>query len=272
VLPDTFPRPRCTVLFAVLTGLVVLAVSWSTIPSTSNGPGQDGTALTQSSSGPVGPRDRDFLIALRQSTLWQIPVSQQAEQVADDPAVRTVAAAMAADLGPLAAQVRARAGALGVALPSQPTSTQQGWLSEISGESGSGYDHAVVKRLRDACAATLTQARQLGAATRNEQMRSLADQTGRVATRYLAALGGSGAVPDGSAEGATTLTSAGALAASSGSGPSVRLSTLMMIIAALSTIAGLVRLLRSRARTRHGITGFNGSVAVRSPSITRREH
>jgi predicted outer membrane protein len=186
VLPDTIVRPRWTMVLAALTGLTAAAAIWLAVPTRPPFGFTDG--WTQTPTGPVGLSDRDMLAALRQTALWEAPVGQQAQQMAVDPSVRQLGATLSTDLGSLSGQVRALADELGVVLPSQPTADQQAWLNAIASASGPGYDRVMVRRLRQGCVETLDVIDQARVATRNNQVRQLADRAGQVLRRHLDAL------------------------------------------------------------------------------------
>jgi predicted outer membrane protein len=186
-----------TAVLAVATGLVMAALTWSAIPSTA--PKVVSTVATDdgwsdSATGPVGPADRDMLVAVRQAGLWQAPVAQQAGQMAGDGQVREVAAAIATAHDGLAAQVRSTAGDLGVVLPSLPTVQQQSWLAELSGEKGSSYDSALVNRLYGADAAMRAQVDKVRTTTQNTQVRDVAAQAVDVLDRQARDLESTGLV------------------------------------------------------------------------------
>ena len=184
MLPDTNPLPRATVVLAALTGLTMAALAWLVIPAprihlaSSSG-------WTHTASGPVGPTDRALLVSLRQDGLWEVPVGQQAQEMAVDPAVRQVGGGIATDLSSLSTQVRAVAAQLGVLLPSQPSPDQQTWLVQIAGKSGQDYDRAMVTRLRLACADSLATITRAASATRNVQVRQLAEQAAALVGRHV---------------------------------------------------------------------------------------
>jgi hypothetical protein len=182
------PRPRRTVLLAILTGVAVAALAWASIPATPSATVRGIGGWTQSASGPVGPNDRAFLVALRQASLWEVPVSQQAELLAASPGLRAATTGLATDLSGLDGQVREAAGALGVMLPDQPSAAQQTWATEIAGESGTGYDRTVAEYLRDDCAALLGQARQVRRTTGNARVREVAEKAERLLGARLATL------------------------------------------------------------------------------------
>jgi predicted outer membrane protein len=171
-------------VFAALTGLAVAVLAWLLIPTPRIPPAAAG-GWTQTASGPVGPTDRALLVALRQDGLWEVPVGQQAQQMAVSPAVRQLGGTVATDLGWLSAQLRAVSVRVGVVLPSQPTPDQQSWLVEIAGKSGPAYDQTMVNRLRLACADTLKLINKARADTRNEQIRQLTEQAGQLVGRHI---------------------------------------------------------------------------------------
>jgi predicted outer membrane protein len=272
-------------VFAALTGLAVAVLAWLFIPSPRI-PLAAAGGWTQTASGPVGPTDRALLVALRQDGLWEVPVGQQAQQMAASPAVRQLGGTVATDLGWLSGQLRAVSGRLGVVLPSQPTPDQQSWLVEIAGKSGPAYDQTMVERLRQACADTMKTIKKAGADTRNEQIRQLTDQAGQLVGRHIeyideigraagtAAPGTagtsypeSGATPTGTAGRPAGLSS---LSAESGSaaaqvrlpGPDrtmVTLSVLVVLAAAIAVI-GVVRVVRAH---------LGASVALRPVRLRR---
>jgi putative membrane protein len=244
VPPDTNPLPRATVVLAALTGLTVAALAWLVIPAprihlaSSSG-------WTHTASGPVGPTDRALLAALRQDGLWEVPVGQQAQSMAVDPAVRQVGATIATDLSSLSTQVRAIADRLGVLLPSQPNPDQQTWLVQIAGKSGQDYDRAMVTRLRLACADSLATATRAASATRNEQVRQLADQAAQLVGRHIRDLDSIRPVTP-PAQSAAALAGARDAAAVAEAGPDRTLVALavLAVLAAAIAVLGLIWLVR----------------------------
>src|SRR5947199_7705815 len=135
-----------------------------------------------------------MLVAIRQAALWEVPVSQQAQQMASRADVRAMGGYIAGDLVGLADEVNRVAGRLAVPLPSQPTARQQAWSAEISGRTGAGYDRTMVGHLRSTCTATLAAIASARAHTRNPDIRSLADRATQVVGRHLQYLDGTGLV------------------------------------------------------------------------------
>lgn len=179
------------VVAAVFAAGVALWQSWRSAPS-AVAPNQDGWVSTR--YGPLGPADRDMVIQVRQAMLWQLPVAQQVAQRAAQASVRDTATRLAADDQVLDTDTRATARDLGIALPTQPSDTQQGWMRDIDSESGDSYDRTAVNQLRaaDGDALRLVVAVQVG--TRNAQIRGFAADTAADLARHIGALEATGLV------------------------------------------------------------------------------
>lgn len=187
--PDTTPAARWTVVLAALTGLAVAVWIFSATPSTGVSSG-----YTNSVAGPVGPSDRAMLVAVRQATLWEVPAVQQAEQVAADPRVRRMSGAMLDKLNILAEQVQTVASRLRVPLPNQPTTQQQMWATDMSGDQGTHYDREMVGYLYESCENTMSTIDKARDETENSDIRSLAQLAAEVVRDHVRYLDGTGLV------------------------------------------------------------------------------
>lgn len=279
VLPDTTPLLRTTVVLAAVTGLAVAVLAWLAVPAPRLHLGVGG-GWTQTPAGPVGPNDRALLVALRQDGLWEVPVGQQAQDMAVSPAVRQLGGTVATDLGWLSGQVRAVAGRLDVVLPSQPTPDQQTWLVEIAGKSGPDYDQTMVDRLRRACVDSLKLINKAAAGTHNTEIRQLSDQAAGLVGRHiqemdeiertadLAALGTAGTPsvqPTGTA--ASRADEGSAAAQGRLPDPDRTMVTLAVLVVLSGAIAafGIARVVRTGLADRSGRRGW-----ARRPARLRR--
>ncbi|HEX4251746.1 MAG TPA: DUF4142 domain-containing protein [Pseudonocardia sp.] len=251
----TSPLLRTTVVLAAFTGLAVAALAWLAVPAPRLHLGVGG-GWTQTAAGPVGPTDRALLVTLRQDGLWEVPVGQQAQDMAVSPAVRQLGGTVATDLGWLSTQVRAVAGRLDVVLPSQPTPDQQSWLVEIAGKSGRDYDRLMVDRLREACVDSLQLINKAAAGTHNTEIRQLADQAAGLVGRHIQEMDGIERAAAQAALGAAGTpsvqpTGTAASRADEGSvqvpGPDRTMVTLAVLVALSGAIAviGIVRVVRN---------------------------
>jgi predicted outer membrane protein len=230
---------RVSVLVAV-----VLAVAVSVFQSWSSGsPGTGG--WTQTQWGPLGPADRDLLVKVRQAGLWEQPTGQQAVQQATSPQVREAGEHISGEHGTLDEEVRNTADKLGVLLPTSPTAQQQGWMKEISAQTGSDYDRMFVQRLREAHGNVLPLITAVRVGTRNDLVRAFAVTANEFVTRHIDYLESTGlvdfaALPAPPSPGLLS----GAL-----SWPDL-IVPILVFVAALLAAVGLVAGLRHRTATR----------------------
>ncbi|QYN41061.1 DUF1996 domain-containing protein (plasmid) [Pseudonocardia sp. DSM 110487] len=139
---------------------------------------------TQTEFGPLTPSDVDLLVKVRQAGLWEIPTGQQMQQRAINEVVREVGRRLAEEHTELDAIVRDNADQLGVTLPSQPSTDQQGWMQQISAQSGPDYDRTAVNLLRLAHGKVLPVIAQVRSGTRNELIREFATTASTFVTRH----------------------------------------------------------------------------------------
>jgi predicted outer membrane protein len=144
--------------------------------------------------GPLGPTDRDLLVMMRQAGLCGGTSGRQAQTQGTSPQVRTVAKKISADYGDLDNQVRSVASTLGVALPNQPTAQQQGWMKQLSVQSGSKFDRMFAQHLRVTEGEVLPAITAVRAGTRNELIRSFAAKAAVLVNRHMEALERTGLV------------------------------------------------------------------------------
>ncbi|WP_236700356.1 DUF4142 domain-containing protein [Allosalinactinospora lopnorensis] len=146
------------------------------------------------SSGPLGPADREILIKVRQAGLWEIPTGQQAADRGRSERVREVGALLARDHILLDKQTRDVAAQLDVELPSLPSSQQQRWMDELEGLSGDEFDLAFANRLRAAHGQVFELLAEVRAGTRNELVRSFVQHGLVVVLRHMTHLESTGLV------------------------------------------------------------------------------
>jgi predicted outer membrane protein len=155
---------------------------------------QAGEDLVETRWGPLSSADRVLLVKVRQAGLWEIPVGREAK-------VRAARAKTRSNLGELARQheqldadVRSVATRLRVVLPDEPTEEQQGWIAEISAETGTAYDRTAVKRLRQAHGGVFPVIAQVRATTRNTLIRDFAERAARFVNDHMDMLEATGLV------------------------------------------------------------------------------
>ncbi|GAA4141235.1 DUF4142 domain-containing protein [Actinomadura keratinilytica] len=142
--------------------------------------------------GPLSPRDRDLLVKVRLAGLWEGPAGQMAQQRAGSARVKEVGQMIAEQHAQLDADTRTTAQRLGVLLPSQPSSDQQGWLREMSRVTGADFDRTFVLRLRTAHGKVFPVIAQVRSESRNTEMRAFAERALRYVNTHLTLLESTG--------------------------------------------------------------------------------
>lgn len=189
------PHPHPLAIVIVVAVLLVAAgaiwQAWRSTP-TSAAPGQDGWVSTQ--YGPLGPADRDLLIRVRLAGLWEHPVGQEMAVRATQPRTREIGKLMSIEHLKLDERVVDVSGRLGVLLPNQPTAEQQAWMHQITAATGAAYDWTAVNILRQAHGTVLPLIVQVRVGTRNDLVRSFADEAEAYVQRHAGYLESTGLV------------------------------------------------------------------------------
>ncbi|MFB9361844.1 DUF4142 domain-containing protein, partial [Actinoplanes nipponensis] len=109
------------------------------------------TGLTDKGTGAVSAADRDFVVKVRLAGLWEIPAGNMAVERSEDPRVVNIGRSISQQHVVLDKIDISVAKKLGVALPNQPNSDQQGWLNEMkNAPTAAAFDQIYIDRLRAA--------------------------------------------------------------------------------------------------------------------------
>ncbi len=229
-------------LRAAVIGTVLLAILASIGQSWTNStPGAGGYVQTQ--WGPLGPADRNLLVAVRLAGLWEGPTGEQAAQQGSQEGVRQVGTNLGVEHSELNRITLDTASQLGVPLPSSPNATQMAWMNEISAQTGTEYDRRFVQITREAHGTVLPVIAEVRAGTRNELVRQFAETANEYVTRHIGYLESTGLVDY---EAMPQPPSPGLLSADRG--PFDLIVPGLVVLAALLAAAGLLSALRRRPR------------------------
>jgi predicted outer membrane protein len=154
----------------------------------------EASASSAADDQPVSAADREVLHKVKQAGLWEMPVGQWASQRAVTPRVREVGGMIATEHAELDGIVRTAAARLGVALPTEPTSDQQGWLRDIDARRGAAFDERAVFLLRQAHGTVLPVLAQVRAGTRNAVIRQFTTDAMAFVQRHIQYLESTGLV------------------------------------------------------------------------------
>ena len=211
------------------------------------------TGLTDKGTGAVTAADRDFVVKVRLAGLWEIPAGNMAVEQSEDPRVVNIGRTIAQQHVVLDKLDIAVAKKLGIALPNQPNSDQQGWLNEMkNAKTSEAFNQIYIDRLRAAHGKIFPAIATIRASTRNDSVRKLAQQTNQFVMTHMTLLESSGIVDYGSLPTAPAPAAAGGpvpvdnqmlAAAGAGGVPGVNTSVILLVLAG-ALVAGVITTMR----------------------------
>ncbi len=214
-------------------------------------PSSDG--LPNKGKGAVSAADRDFVVKVRLAGLWEIPAGNMAQEKSEDPRVRAIGKAIAAQHVTLDKLDVAAAKKLGIALPNVPTAEQEGWLAEMRAANSTTFDQIFVDRLRAAHGNIFPAIGTIRSSTRNDSVRKLAQEANQFVMTHLTLLESSGLVdygalptappPKGNKGPVPVDGQMIAYATSTGDVPGMNTSVILVVLAA-ALVAGVVTTMR----------------------------
>ncbi|MER5597315.1 DUF4142 domain-containing protein [Streptomyces sp. NPDC002265] len=148
-------------------------------------------------TGPLTEADRDFVVKVRSTGLWEYPVGRTASKKGTTKAVRTAGEHLVDGDAVLDAACRDDAVRLGIALPDQPSPQQQGFASRLNAESGKQFDTDLATIVRTTNGQFLPVIANVRTTTRNSLVRALADQVNDTVLDHIAAVEKTGLVDFG---------------------------------------------------------------------------
>jgi predicted outer membrane protein len=211
------------------------------------------TGLTDKGTGALSAADRDFVIKVRLAGLWEIPAGNMAVEKSEDPRVVSIGKSIAEQHVVLDKLDIAVAKKLGIALPNEPNSDQQGWLNEMKNASSPAtFDQIYIDRLRAAHGKIFPAIATIRASTRNDSIRKLAQQANQFVMTHMTLLESSGIVDYASLPTAPAPAAAGGpvpvdnqmlAAAGAGGVPGVNTSVILLVLAG-ALVAGVITTMR----------------------------
>jgi predicted outer membrane protein len=235
----------------------VLADDYGPTPadtSQSQGAAQDpgGAVRLDTQSEPaLTAADRDLVVRVRLAGLWEIPAGQMAMTKGVEPRVRQIGQMISSQHVKLNALDATAAAKLGVKLPTEPTGEQKRWLGEMRAASGPEFDTIFVQRLRAAHGKIFPAIAVVRATTRNDVVRTLAQQANGFVLNHLTYLESTGLVqfaelPKVAAPATVTGPVAAAERRSANGGIAVPLIWLILAVALVSGGVASTRMIRPR--------------------------
>jgi predicted outer membrane protein len=138
--------------------------------------------------------DRDMIIRVHLACLWEVTAGALAQQRANSPAVKAGGTTIHDDDTQLDREARGIASQLDLVLPDQPNDQQQGWLNQLSGNSGNNFDTLFASLLRQAQGSIFTNIAAVRASTEDGAVRQFSDNAVTVFMKHMRLLEGTNLV------------------------------------------------------------------------------
>lgn len=164
--------------------------------------GHGGTALAApapvlTSAAAVTAADRDLLVRVRLAGLWEMPAGEMAAKKGTTAGIRSTGRLIAAQHKELDRLDVKAAAAVKVPLPAVPNPEQAFWLREMEQAEGADFDRVFVQRLREAHGKIFPGIAVVRANTRDDTVRTLANQANDFVKTHLTLLDATGVVDYG---------------------------------------------------------------------------
>lgn len=144
--------------------------------------------IPDKAKGTVAAADKDLVVKVRLAGLWEIPAGQMAQEKSNDPRIQQIGRNIADQHEVLDELARNAAQKLGIDLPDEPNTDQQGWLDEMRDAQGEQFDQIYIDRLRAAHGKIFPAIATVRATTRNDTVRKLAQQANQFVATHLTLL------------------------------------------------------------------------------------
>src|ERR1044072_7134598 len=206
---------------------------------------QNGEVAQAKKADTIDTRDRELLTVIWFANLWEIPMGKLATERGTTQAVKDAGQTMLNEHTKLNTVVKQLADKYGVQLPDKPTSSQQGWIAEISGKQGRDFDKTFADRLRAAHGTVFGIVAEERAGTRNDVMRDFATQANTIVLRHMTLLEKTGYVSDDHGEFAEASARSAAYPENQLGGSDLLVGGVIFVVVGFGTVLG-VRTLSAR--------------------------
>lgn len=126
--------------------------------------------------GPLTEQDRDFVVKVRAAGLWEYPLGQIGLQKGASKGVKTASEHLVDGHAALDASCRKIAPMLNITLPNVASPQQEGFVTQLKGETGKQFDTDFANILRMTHGSIFNAIAKIRSTTKNSLVRALADQ------------------------------------------------------------------------------------------------
>lgn len=157
-------------------GLTLAALAYPSMLGLSTVSSSPDRIIAQTQWGPLTESDRDFVVKVRAAGLWEYPVGQIGLQKGTTKGVLTASQHLVDGHAGLDATCRKIAPMLNITLPNVASPQQQGFVSQLSADTGKQFDIDFANILRITHGSIFNTVAKVRSTTKNSLVRALADQ------------------------------------------------------------------------------------------------
>lgn len=150
--------------------------------------------IAQTQWGPLTESDRDFVVKVRAAGLWEYPVGQIGLQKGQSKAVLTASQHLIDGHAALDTTCRKIAPMLNIALPNVASPQQQGFVNQLSADTGKQFDVDFANILRITHGSIFNTVAKIRSTTKNTLVRALADQANNTVLDHITVMEKTGLV------------------------------------------------------------------------------
>ncbi|MFK4147031.1 DUF4142 domain-containing protein [Streptomyces sp. NPDC004065] len=150
--------------------------------------------VAQTQWGPLTEGDRDFVVKVRAAGLWEYPVGQMAVKKGTTKEVITAGQHLIDGHAALDISCRKIAPMLNITLPNVASPQQQGFVNQLSADTGKKFDSDMANILRVTHGSIFNTIAKIRSTTKNSLVRALADQANATVLDHITVMEKTGLV------------------------------------------------------------------------------
>ncbi|MET7450579.1 DUF4142 domain-containing protein [Streptomyces sp. NPDC005574] len=175
-------------------GLTLAALAYPSMLGLSTVSSAPDRIIAQTQWGPLTESDRDFVVKVRAAGLWEYPVGQIGLQKGTTKGVLTASRHLIDGHAGLDATCRKIAPMLNITLPNVASPQQQGFVSQLSADTGKQFDIDFANILRVTHGSIFNGIAKIRSTTKNSLVRALADQANQTVLDHMTVMEKTGLV------------------------------------------------------------------------------
>ncbi|MFF4758924.1 DUF4142 domain-containing protein [Streptomyces sp. NPDC001292] len=175
-------------------GLTLVALAYPSMLGLEKVSSDGSRVIAQTQWGPLTEADRDFVVKVRAAGLWEYPVGEMAVEKGTTKEVVRAGEHLIDGHAQLDASCRRIAPMLNITLPNVASPQQQGFVTQLAGDTGKQFDSDMANILRVTHGAIFNTIAKIRSTTENSLVRELANQANATVLDHITVMEETGLV------------------------------------------------------------------------------